>query len=328
MNYYIGVDIGHTKIKAGIFNINGNMIYMASQKTPFMSEIIETEVLWQCVARCIKKLIAASGLDNEKIKAIACSGHGNGLYLLDKNNEPMPKAYSATYTAGENFVSSWQKSGKEKEIYKYILQDIWAGQPLSILAYLKENEQEFYENIGTVFFCKDYINYRLTDAVATDYTDTSAAGVMDNSKGAYNEQIFKALDLKEMYKKLPPVKKSTDVVGYVSQKASEETGLKEGTVVAVGMFDVVASIVGTGAYKDGNCTVISGTWGINALISKTFPQNQKFLQCTRFIDGETFINIESAPTSSVNLEWLLKGFFPDIIYFACFFYRPFCLCIV
>ncbi len=314
MNYYVGVDIGHTKIKAGIFDVKGNMICMASQKTPFMSESIETEVLWQCIAKCVKKLIVASGLDKEKIKGISCSGHGNGLYLLDKNNKSMKNAYSATYSEGEEFVSNWKKSGKAEEINKYIFQDIWAGQPLSILAYLKERERELYENIGTVFFCKDYINYCLTDEIATDYTDTSAAGVMDNSAGIYNEKIFETVGLREMHNKLPPVKKSTDVIGYVSKKAAKMTGLKPGTVVAVGMFDVAASIVGTGSYKDGNCTVISGTWGINAIISKTLPEKQKFLQCIRFIDGEAFVNIESAPTSSVNLEWLLKGIFPDVIY--------------
>jgi len=60
--------------------------------------------------------------------------------------------------------------------------------------------------------------------------------------------------------------------------------------------------------------VISGTWGINALVSNVPSEKQKFLQTTRYVNGEAYLFIESAPTSSVNLEWLLKNVFRDVVY--------------
>lgn len=314
MNYYLGIDVGHTKIKAGLFGADGKLNYLSTKETPFESDVIDTEVLWHCVAECIKNIVEESEISPEFIKAVSVSGHGNGLYMLDKRGKPFAEAYSATYDAGKDEVNLWLESDIDKELHKYILQDIWAGQPLSILAYIKKEKPHTYNDIGTILFCKDYINYRLTGNVATDYTDASAAGIMNNFSGKYDKKIFENLGLKEIYNVLPTLKKSTDVLGKITEEVADITGLSKSTVVSVGMFDAVAALIGSGAYESGVCGIISGTWGINSLIAEEVSSSQKFLQCTRFIDGERFLYIESAPTSSSNIEWMLNNVFPHISY--------------
>lgn len=313
-NYYLGIDVGHTKIKAGVFDSRGKLIFLSSQETPFVSDIIDTNELWICICKCIRKLLDASKIQVDKIQAVACSGHGNGMYAIDSNGIPLPVAYGATTEIGERTLSEWKKEGKDKIIRSSILQEMWTGQPLPILADLKLYDRTIYQAIDKVLLCKDFVNYCLTGEISTDYTDASAAGLLNNVSGFYDEKVYEVLGLQEVMEKLPPLKQSTDVVGYVTAKAAEESGLAEGTIVATGMFDVAASLIGAGIFEEGICGMISGTWGINALVSDTMAKEQQFLQCTRFIDGKQYLFIESAPTSSVNLEWLLKQVFRDIVY--------------
>ena len=96
MNYYLGVDVGHTRIKSAIFDVTGKEISAASHETPFTSDIIDTDTLWKCVSVCLRKVITESNIRASEIKCVTCSGHGNGLYALDKEGNPLKWAYAAS----------------------------------------------------------------------------------------------------------------------------------------------------------------------------------------------------------------------------------------
>ncbi len=313
MAYYVGIDIGHTKIKAGLFDASGAAVCHTSHTTPFAENTVDPRRLWDCVAECIRRLLTDNGVDSAAIAAIACSGHGNGLYLLDADGQPLPTAYAATFPAAQGYVDALARTPAIEELAQYTLQQLWAGQPLPILAYLQQEEPAVFARIAHAFFCKDFINYCLCGEIATEYTDAGAAGVIDVRTGDYDARIFEIFDLPHLF---PPLKKSTDIVGRVTPQAAQQTGLAVGTPVAAGLFDAAAAFLGAGMSGAGECGMVSGTWGINAAISDALPTRQHFLQCVPFMDKGTYLYIESAPTSSVNLEWLLTQVFPDVDYRA------------
>lgn len=311
MAFYVGIDIGHTKIKAGLFDASGVAVCHASHSTPFAENTVDPRCLWECVADCIRRLLIDSGVDGAAIAALACSGHGNGLYLLDADGQPLPTAYAATYNAAQSYVEALSRTPAIEELGRYTMQQLWAGQPLPILAYLQREEPAVFARAAHAFFCKDYINYCLSGEIATEYTDAGAAGVINVRTGDYDERIFEIFDLPPLF---PPIKKSTDIVGYVTPQAAQQTGLAVGTPVAAGLFDAAAAFLGAGMSAAGECGMVSGTWGINAAVADALPTHQHFLQCVPFMDKGTYLYIESAPTSSVNLEWLLTQVFPDVDY--------------
>jgi L-xylulokinase len=58
-------------------------------------------------------------------------------------------------------------------VFGYTPQAFYPAQTPALLAWLKRHDQASYERIGAVLMCKDYINYRLTGELTTDYTDMS-----------------------------------------------------------------------------------------------------------------------------------------------------------
>ena len=311
--HYLGIDIGHTKIKAGLFDATGAVVCHASHSTPFAENTVDPRRLWESVAACIRELIADSGVDSTAIAAVACSGHGNGLYALDADGNPLPTAYAATFDKAQTDVDALTQMSATEELSQYTMQQLWAGQPLPILAYLRREEPTVYAQIAHAFFCKDFINYCLCDEIATEYTDAGAAGVINVRTGDYDARIFDIFDLLPVF---PSLKRSTDVVGYVTPQAAQQTGLAVGTPVAAGLFDAAAAFLGAGMSSAGECGMVSGTWGINAAVADALPTRQHFLQCVPLGDKGTYLYIESAPTSSVNLEWLLTQVFDDVDYRA------------
>ena len=97
MNYYLGLDIGTTGIKAGIFDAKGNMQSVGLQEytleTP-KPDIVEldAEVYWQAAQSAIKQAIESANLAPEKIKALAITGQVETLIMLDNSGKPVRKA--------------------------------------------------------------------------------------------------------------------------------------------------------------------------------------------------------------------------------------------
>lgn len=208
--FVLGIDNGLTSTKVALFRLNGEEIYSSSAFMDLMIEgdIVEkdAEILWETTARLIKEVVLKSKIDSKLIISVAISSHGNGVYFKLKNklrNAIMPMDKRA-----ENIVSEWMCNGTSEKAFNLTLQSCWAGQAAPILRWLKTNERSTYEDIESIMLCKDYIKYKLTGSISTDFSDVSAWGIFDNSKKTYNEKLFEMYDIEEIGKKLPAVQKS------------------------------------------------------------------------------------------------------------------------
>jgi L-xylulokinase len=265
--------------------------------------------LWDSCAALLHEVSAE--IDPATIIGIGVSGHGNGMYPLDKEGRPFTNAVLSTDTRAQDIVDEWNHTGVSAKAVRYTVQHLWAGQPLPVLEWFRRNRPEIFENIGTVLFCKDYINNRLTGNLTTDYSDISAAGAFDNVHRCFAPELFEICGLPNLF---PQVIKATAPAGRVNAAAAAKTGLCEGTLVAGGSFDAAASAVGVGAWKqasmgtgsDGYYSVTAGTWSINAAFIDHCITDGNILQCNLSGDGEQWFAVESSPTSAVNLDWFIR----------------------
>ncbi len=311
--YYMGLDNGGTSCKAVIFDENGKEISKASRTLnmiiplPLHTERDMTE-LWLKNAECIKEAIINSQIDPKLIKGIACSGHGKGLYLWGKDNKPTRNGIVSTDGRAVDIVKKWKKDGTAKRIYETNYQDILACQPVSILRWLKENEKESYENIKWIFEVKDYIRFCLTGEAFAEITDYSGSNLMDLSKKEFSKDLLEIFGIKEVFDCLPPIKRSTDICGYVTKEVSKLTFLPEGIPVAGGMFDIDACSIAMNIVDSQNICAIAGTWSINEYISKIPIKNKTVMMNSEYCLDNYYLVEESSATSAGNLEWYINKF--------------------
>lgn len=131
-------------------------------------------------------------------------------------------------------------------------------QPVAILSWLKDNDKEVIENTKYIFECKDYIRFRLTGKAYGEISDYSGSNMLNLRTKNYDKDLLKLFELEDMMDKLPEIKTSTDICGYVSKEAAAKTGLIEGTPVAGGMFDIDACAIATGVVNEDNICMIAG----------------------------------------------------------------------
>jgi L-xylulokinase len=114
--------------------------------------------------------------------------------------------------------------------------------------------------------------------------------------------------LEDMLDKLPPIKYSSEICGYVTKKAAALTGLKEGTPVAGGLFDIVSSAIATGITDEEKFCVVAGTWSINEYIAKIPVESKDLFMTSLYCMKDYWLITEASPTSASNLEWFLTQF--------------------
>lgn len=273
--YVIAVDRGSTNVKAVVFDVKGNEISSSSYPCQrpvsikpgwWEQDMVE---MWESARKSIKGLFDSGEFVPDDIKGIFVTGQGNGLMPIDKNGNPSRSGILSLDSRSANIHAKWVSDGRLEKATKTAGIPIAVGGPLPILAWLKSNEEEEFENIEKILFSKDWIRYKLSGVICTDPTDASGAGLMDLSKNDYAWDTFKLLELDEIVDKLPPLYPSHEKVGEITKEASIATGLNEGTAVLCGAHDICSYPFGIGSLDSKELVSVVGTWGFNSVPAKT-----------------------------------------------------------
>lgn len=312
MKYLMGIDNGGTFSKAALFDENGKQISVASVPTVTItpkSGYTERDMneLWRVNAEAVRTAIEKSGIDSGDIAGVSFSGHGKGLYLVDENGDPAYNGILSTDARAWAYVEQWAENGTKEKVYQKTYQDILACQPVSILAWMRDNEPEALKNTKYIFAVKDYIRYKLTGEAYAEYTDFSGGNLINLTTHDYDKELLTYFGLEEIWDKLPPLKYSSDICGYVTDEAAAITGLPAGIPVAAGMFDVNACGIASGLSDEEQMCMVAGTWSINEFIRKEPVTNGTVALNSMFCIPGYYLVEESSPTSAGNMEWFIRN---------------------
>lgn len=297
--HLLGIDIGSTLVKAALFDVRGRELAVASRKVHHHSpqpgwDEVDMDSLWQDTAAVVKLAIGKSGIAPESIAVATCTGHGNGLFLLDAEGNPVRAGIGSGDSRAYEYVNRWEAECLDQLLPK-TMQRLWPGQPNALLAWLKEHETETLRKARWMFMVKDFVRFRLTGQPAMEITDLSGTSLIDVGRGSYDDEILAAWGLDELKPIMPPIVQSAEVCGTITHKAARETGLAEGTPVAGGMFDIDACGLAVGMTDESTLCMVAGTWGNNQYISKTPVVSRDIFMTSRYSIPDYYLMLEGMP---------------------------------
>lgn len=305
--YLLGLDNGGTACKAAVFDTAGNLVLEKSMQIPLsQNQNGKTERNPEDIKNANFKLIRqiTDEFDGE-IAAVGLSGHGKGLYMLDKNKNPLPNGIGSTDSRAIDLEIEFLKNGIAEKAYKLTYQKLLACQPALLLRWLKDNDRSVYNQIGTVFSVKDLVGFFLTDNICTDGTDISGSSLVNLNTKTYDPYLTDLYGISEIFECLPPIKNSFDIRGFITEDVAKATGLTVGTPVACGMFDIDACAIAAGCVNVGDMCMIAGTWSINEYITNK-PVTSGISMNSLYCIENMYLAEESSATSAGNLEWVRK----------------------
>ena len=265
LSYLLGIDNGGTITKAVVFGLDGRTVGSCSvstvmkMPTPGFTER-DMDELWQANVNAVAGALADAGIGGNEVLAIATTGHGNGMYLVDGNGQPVAPGIVSTDTRAASVVQQWLASGVGERVLERTMQSLWAGQPAALLAWHQRHRPKTLSRAKWVLMCKDYIRFKLTGEIAAEITDCSGTSLMNVRDRRLDPELMAEFGLEEYADRMPSLIGSADCCGTVSDEAAAATGLSAGTPVAGGLFDIDACAIATGIVDDSRLCLIAGTW--------------------------------------------------------------------
>jgi len=249
-------DLGTGGNKASLYDAEGNCLAAAfvSYDTIYPKHGWHEQKpnnWWDAVVSSTKQLLKATGVNKTDIYCCGISGHSLGAVPLDKGGELLREQTPiwSDSRAVEQANKFFEKYDEEKWYMTTGNGFPPALYTLFKILWYKDKEPEMYKKIDKVIGTKDYVNFKLTGKVATDFSYASGSGVYDLVNWKYSEELIDTSGLPSHI--FPEIVKSTDVIGQITPAAAEELGLTTNIHVVSGGVDNSCMALGAKAFKEG-----------------------------------------------------------------------------
>jgi xylulokinase len=254
----------------------------------------------------IRRALRSLGHTPEEIAAIGFSGQMHGLVCVDEKGRPLRDAILWLDQRAREAISRIYDLCGSDFVARQIQNRISAGFLIGSLYWLSLHETQLYRRIHKVMTPKDYVRYKLTGRVATDYSDAAGTAAFDNLKLKWAKPLIEKLDLN--FDLFPECLPSSQIVGRVTHEAALQTGLSEKILVVCGGADQCMQSIGNGIVEEGIFACNIGTAGQVSTCSGK-PVYDRELRTNTFshvLPGRWNV-MGACLASGVSLKWFVKS---------------------
>lgn len=313
--YIVAHDTGTGGDKAVLTDLRGRIIH--SSYKPYGLQYPrprwveqDPEELWQAVVSTTRLVIEEARVDPAEILGVGISAQMFNLLPVDENVRPlMPMISWLDVRTVEQADRVLEGNGGKMPalLFEHTGNIPTAKDIIPKILWLKEERPELWERTAWLLDCKEYIIYRLTGKIATDWHGASVYFLFDPNEKTWSEEACRALGIP--MEKLPPAYPCTEVIGEVTEEAARVTGLLPGTPVVVCAGDVAVAQSGSGANADGKAHLCVGTATWVGLSSSRFINDpEKPFWGLNHIDPDKWIIAGEMETGGGALMWFRDGF--------------------
>lgn len=315
MNYLIGIDIGTSGTRSVLFDTQGNVVAAATAEYPLYQPqngwAEQTpEDWWQAVCTTLREISAKA---DGPVAGIGLSGQMHSMVLLDREDRVIrPAILWCDQRTGEQCRKIEHLIGRER-LVSITGNPALPGFTASKLVWVQDNEPDNYARCAHILLAKDYIRFKLTGQYATEVSDASGMQLLDVPGRCWSEEVCRALNVTP--DQLPKVYESTEITGYVTPEAAEQTGLAAGVPVAGGGGDNAAAAIGMGVYAPGRAFTTIGTSGVVFTPTErpvVDPEGRIHTFCAAAPGTWHVMGVTQA--AGLSLNWFRRTLAPDLSY--------------
>ncbi|MCG8477480.1 MAG: hypothetical protein MI724_00160 [Spirochaetales bacterium] len=299
----LGIDIGTTTTKAGLFTVEGVEIastyrdYRLIDGEPGAAEQ-DPVVWWNAVCACTRELFANDRSRSPRVCSVGVGG-ANAIVHLDEIGRPTARAVmqiDRRPRALVDEVSALVGEGGVQRTGNRIRTGL-VGAP-TVVWMLRRGVHRH----GTFLAPGGYVVFRLTGEATIDLARASTSGLFNIRERCWDTEIVDALGIPR--RMLPPVYASDTVVGIVDDAGAAATGIPVGTPVVAGAMDTVTAGLGLGATAAGDAFLILGSIGRISFLRARTPDPDPFLTVIYPGDDERYLAMAPFGVAGSAVRWI------------------------
>jgi len=318
MKTVISYDLGTGGVKASLYNEKAETLaktfveYDTFYPGTDMHEQRPAD-WWDAIVKSTNDMLAKSGNSGKDVVCISLSGHSLVAVPVDKDG--------GTLMDQVPIWSDTRAREETAEFFSKIDESDWYmttgnGFPppcysIFKLMWMKKHQPDVFSRTAKVLGSKDYINFRLTGKIYTDYSYASGTGAYDLAAGKMKGEFLEAAGLSgDLF---PEIVESSRIIGTLTTEAAAALGLSEAAAVACGGVDNACMALGAVGAEAGGCytSLGSSSWiAVNSQKPVLHPKQKPYVFA--HIEPGMFTSAFSIFSGGSSLRWVREQLCRDL----------------
>lgn len=303
MNYYLGIDIGTTSLKAVAFDERGQIIasfsfaYEMHHPVPERSEQSPDEIFMAAV-NGMNKVVQTLAPDTPLFVSFSAAMHS--LIAVDEKGNLLTQCIIWADNRADVIADTLRQTNKGQEFYHLSGVPIHAMSPLCKLLWLKEHEPDIFNNAFKFIGIKEYIFYKLFGEHVIDTSIASATGLLNIKTLKWDKEILSYIGITAS--RLSQVVSTKHILFY--KGLYPQLSLTQNIPFVIGASDGALSNLGAGATGSNAMAVTIGTSGAARMVISAPGTDSLMRTFCYHLKDNFYIAGGANNNGAVVLQWL------------------------
>lgn len=313
MSLLVGLDIGTTSVKAGVFDADGRQLaavgheYRIDHPAPDRAEI-DAEIWWRSSVTAIREALATPGVDARRVAAIAVSSQGETVVAVDGSGRPLGPAVvwldNRAVTEARELADRFDAVALYERTGVPAINPTWTA---CKLMWWRRHDPAMFATAHRFLLVEDFILHRLSGRFVSEGGVQCTTLLYDIREHGWWAPMLDAVGVEP--ERLPELVEPGGVVGPLTRDAAASLGLSERVLVVAGGMDQGVGAIGVGNVGPG---VVSESTGgaltLQASVDRLGADSTHQTPVYVYAAPSRYLYCPVCPTGGMTLTWFRDQF--------------------
>lgn len=309
MNYYLGIDIGTTSVKAVAFAADGgilaryNMGYPIQHPQTGWSEQDPKEI-FEAVINSIYSITTT--LSGYRPTLVSFSAAMHSLIAVDKEGSLLSNCIIWADNRAGDIANELKRNGEAECFYNKTGVPVHAMSPFCKILWFKKNRPELFNAAARFIGIKEYVYYQIFHQYMVDTGIASTTGLLNIHTLQWDDDILKflGLEIQQLSNVVP-----THHIERLATISDPRLEALKNLPFVIGSSDGALANLGSGAGKDGDVVVTIGTSNAIRWTSNEIFLDKEMRTFCYHLYQDKYIVGGAGNNGAVVLQWLKEKIF-------------------
>ena len=320
MKSVIIIDVGTGGLHVSLMDSEGSFIASNYKELVYTSAeshqalTFDPDHEFEHTLRLIESVLAQSKIDKKQVLSMTVTSQRHGGVFLDTDHNVVHACPNIDDMAGSEALTLSQTECRR--IY-----ELTARWPTGLfhgirLRWLKHHRPEIFTKITTFLMINDWFAFQLSGAMCSEWTNSVETLLFDITQLAWSDELVKLFGVDAL--QLPQAVEPGTIVETLKPDLAKRLGLNQETTIVLAASDTQSALLGTGALKNGDVTVVNGsTTPIQMVVDHLLIDEQCRIWTGPYLAGKWVLESNCGKTGMVYRHYLkhlsdfLRLFVPD-----------------
>jgi xylulokinase len=310
MPYLIGCDVGTTNLKVVLYDVEQRVyrVFSCPTRTYYPRQgwaEYHADEIWADLVGLLHRAVRQLS-DPAAVKGVAVASMGEAGLLIDAQGQPLTPIIAWFDCRTEAQSQWWKENVGQTKVYTITGHPIHPSFGVNKLMWLRDYSPTTYSKAAHWLSVEDFVLYRLSGMLATDYSIASRTMAFDIAAHQWSGFLLEQAGISQDL--MTPALPGGTAIGTVTKRSAQETGLPRGTPVATGGHDHICASFAVGAHKSGSLLDSTGTsesliLTVSEMLHSPEMCRYNFAQECHVVE-DRYAVLAGFPVAGYGIEWL------------------------